>query len=207
MPAVLSKMLERLPFEEIHASRRHRCNESEVLSVPVSMLHTEVPQKRMTTCPRFSWSCHATKEGIREPELAAQLLRLVDPLPNEVLEEMASTGFDTTTVKHWILQEEVHSFNRYLNDATAQLRRMAPNMYIKDKHQATAEMVLKAFRDQVAAQRQKGRSLVCWACREPVVKGRICDRCGIARYCSRACQERDWETHRHVCTRATQFSR
>ena len=207
MPAVLSKMLERLPFEEFHALRRHRCSEPELLCVPASMLHAEVPQKRMTTCPRLSWSCHAAKEGIREPELAAQLLRLVDPLPNEVLKSLVSEGFDATTCKYWILQEEAHSFDRDLNDATAQLRRITRNMYIKDKHQATAQRVLNAFKDKVTAELQKGRSLVCWACREPVVKGSTCGRCRIARYCSRKCQERDWETHRHGCTRATQVSR
>ena len=162
----------------------------------------------MPDCPRLSWSCYAAKRGIEEPELAAQLLRFVNPLPAEAFEAlMASKGFDTTTLKHWILEEEVHALKGYLNDATAQLRRIECKRYREDKNMAKVKRVLNAFQDMVLAARQKGRGLVCWACREPVAKGRTCGECRIARYCSRTCQERDWETHRDLCYKGTQLRR
>ena len=37
----------------------------------------------------------------------------------------------------------------------------------------------------------------CAACGDPAKSK--CNRCGLAKYCSRDCQKKDWTTHRKVC--------
>ena len=200
MPAVLSKMLARLLLEEMAVLDRQLCKKPVAVSVPISMVQPVVPWKCMPWPPRLSWSCYAAKERVQEPELAAQLLRLVDPVPDERVEALATTGFDAITVTHWILVEEVHAFNRHLNDATAQLRRITRNNYVANKHLPTAQRIVQQFQDTVNAERQKGRSLACWNCRIDVDKGKVCGGCRIAWYCSRECQKQDWwETHKDRC--------
>ena len=76
MPAVLSKHLARVPFEDFYSSRGQV---SFVVSVPVAMLQRVVLANRMTR-PGLTWLSYSAKEGIREPELAQGLLDLVNPL-------------------------------------------------------------------------------------------------------------------------------
>ena len=84
MPAVLSKELARVPLEDFYSSRRQV---SSVVSVPVAMVRTIVPEKRMTP-PGLTWSSYSAKEGIREPELAQGLLDLVNPLSWEAQKKL-----------------------------------------------------------------------------------------------------------------------
>ena len=153
MPAVLSKPLARLPLEAIAVLDRQRGKEPDVRSVPVSCLHTVVLLKRLLSPPRLSWSCHAAKKGVQEPELAAQLLRWVDPVPDQRVGRLANLGFDAIAVTNWVLEEEVHALNRHLHVATAQLRRVALNNYIANKHEPAAHRILQQFQDTVKAER------------------------------------------------------
>ena len=118
MPAVLSKQLARLPLEDILSSR---CQWPREMFVPIGALHGLVHQKRLTLLG-MSWSSYSAAEGILEPELAHVLLELVNPLPWEVSNTLASKGCDSTSMTYWILQEEVHAFKRILNQSTAELR-------------------------------------------------------------------------------------
>ena len=196
MPAVLSKHLARLPFEDILSRRRQ---DPRILSLPVGMLHGLVLQKRMTP-PGLSWSSYSAKEGILEPELAQVLLEFVNPLPWEVSNELASKGHKGTSMTYWILEEEVHAFKRVLNNATAELRGICENMSMDKKWLVRARTCLETFENTVAIEVDKGRSLVCWFCQEPVDKGSLCGLCRSARYCSSRCQKKDWKTHRQMCT-------
>ena len=195
MPAVLSKELARVPLEEFYSSRRRV---SSVVSVPVDMLQGLVSQKRMTF-PGLSWSSFAAKEGVREPELAQELLLCVNPLPRDVLEGLASKGHDPSTMIYWTLEEEVHAFREVLNNATADLRDIWQNAAMGEKWVRRARKRIEVFLKAIAIEVDKGRSLACWFCREPVDSGNLCGLCRKARYCSRRCQKNDWETHRQMC--------
>ena len=46
---------------------------------------------------------------------------------------------------------------------------------------------------------------VCWSCQSYKVHLQKCTRCNMARYCSSACQARDWLIHRHECGQLAQF--
>ena len=196
MPAVLSKHLARLPLEDIMSSR---CQCRREMYVPVGALHGLVLHKRLTP-PGLPWSSYSATEGILEPELAHVLLEFVNPLPWEVSNTLASKGHDRTSMTYWILQEEVHAFKRVLNDSTAELRGICENMSMDKKWLVKARACLEAFKNTVAIEVGKGRSLVCWFCQEPVVKGSLCGLCRSARYCSNRCQKNDWKTHRQMCT-------
>ena len=202
MPAVFSKHMERLPFEEICSSRR-RSGEPMIVRLPVSVVHGVVPPKRLTP-PELSWSSYSAKEGIREPELARILLKSVDPLSSvtggDPLHTLSSAGHDRASMTYWILEEHVHAFKRVLNHSTAELRGICDNMSMDKKWLVKASACIAAFKKTVAIERGKGRSLFCWFCREPVSKGKVCGGCRSARYCSDRCQKNDWKTHRHMCT-------
>ena len=202
MPAVLSKELARVPLEDFYSRRRQV---AEVMSVPVCMLQTTVLQKRMTP-PGLSWSSFAAREGVREPQLAQHLLLCVNPLPRDVLEGLASKGHDPSTMIYWILEEEVHAFREVLNNATADLRDIWQNAAMGEKWVRRARKRIKVFLKAIAIEVDKGRSLACWFCREPVDSGNLCGLCRKARYCSRRCQKNDWETHRQMCAGFTQVA-
>jgi len=40
----------------------------------------------------------------------------------------------------------------------------------------------------------------CWACESKEAPTKSCGRCGIATYCSKDCQKKDWPTHKITCT-------
>jgi hypothetical protein len=42
---------------------------------------------------------------------------------------------------------------------------------------------------------------VCWNCGRPALE--TCSGCNLAKYCSRFCQHKDWDTHHRVCTLAS----
>ena len=46
---------------------------------------------------------------------------------------------------------------------------------------------------------------VCWSCQRYKVHLQKCTRCNMARYCSSACQARDWLPHRHECGQLARF--
>ena len=196
MPAVLSKHLGRIPLEAFYCNRRQF---SSVESVPVDAVRTIVPEKRLTP-PRLAWSSYAAKEGIEDPELAQGLLQLVNPLSSEALEDLASKGHDRTSLTYWILEEEVHALKEALNNATSDLRDICQNAAMGEKLLRRARKRIEVFVKAIAIEVDKGRSLVCWFCQEPVVKGSLRGLCRSARYCSNRCQKRDWYTHRQMCT-------
>ena len=203
MPAVLSKHLARMPLEDFYSARRQVSSASRQVSsvvfVPVATLRTIVPEKRITPSA-LSWSSYAAQEGIEDPDLAQGLLQLVKPLSPEVLEKLASKGHDRTSLTYWILEEEVHALKEILNNATSDLRGIYKNAAADEKWLLRARKRQEAFLEAIAIQHTRGRSLVCWFCREPVDTGKLCSFCRTARYCSRRCQKRDWETHRQMCT-------
>ena len=203
MPAVLSKHLARMPLEDFYSARRQvssaRRQISSVVSVPVAALRTIVPEKRITPTA-LSWSSYAAKEGIENPELAQALLQLVTPLSSEVLEGLASKGYDPTSLTYWTLEEEVSGLKEALSNATSDLREISQNTPVSEKGLRRARKRIAAFVKAIAIEIEKGRSLVCWFCREPADAGNVCGLCRTARYCSRRCQKKDWETHRQMCT-------
>ena len=209
MPAVLSKHLARMPLEDFYSARRQvssaRRQVSSVVSVLVATLRTIVPEKRITP-PALSWSSYAAKEGIEDPELAQGLVQLVNPLSSEALEDLASKGHDRTSLTYWILEEEVHALKEALNNATSDLREIYQNAAIGEKWLRRARKRIEVFVKAIAIEIDKGRSLVCWFCREPVDSGNLCGLCRKARYCSRRCQKHDWETHRQMCAGFTQVA-
>ena len=168
------------------------------MSVLVSSLRTIVLEKRITP-PALSWSSYAAKKGIEDPELARGLLQLVNPVSSEALEALASKGHDRSSFAYWILEEEVHALKETLNNATSDLREIYQNAAIGDKWLLRARKRLEAFLKAIAIKGTKGRSLVCWFCREPVDTSNLCGFCRTARYCSRRCQKKDWETHGQMC--------
>jgi len=202
MPAVLSKELARFPLEDFPSSRRQAPEE---MYVPTFMLQTMVPEKRMTP-PGLPWPSFAAKEGVREPELAHGFLLCVNPLPRDVSEGLASKDLDPITMMYWTLEEEVHAFKRLLNNATAELRGIYENKARDKKLLVRARRCVEAFEDAVATEVNKGRSLMCWFCREPVDSGKLCGLCRRARYCSRRCQKNDWKTHRQMCAASAQVA-
>ena len=196
MPAVLSKQLARLPLEDFYAARRQV---SSVVSVPVAALRTVVLEKRITP-PALAWSSYSTNEGIEDPELAQELLALVNPLTSEALEKLVSEGHDRTSVIYWVLDEAVHALKKVLNNATSDLREIWQNAAIGEKRWRRARKRLETFLKAIANEVDKGRSLACWSCQKPVDTGSLCGLCRRARYCSERCQKDDWKTHRQMCT-------
>ena len=203
MPTVLSKHLARMPLEDFYSARRQvssaRRPISSVVLMPVSALRTIVPEKRITPTA-LSWSSYAAKEGIEDPQTAQGLLQLVAPLSPEALEDFASAGHDPTSMTYWILEEEVHALKEALNNATSSLREISQNAAVGETRSLRARNRIAAFVEAIAIEKKKGRSLVCWFCREPADAGNVCGLCRTARYCSRRCQKKDWETHRQMCT-------
>ena len=105
MPAILSKPLARLPLEEMVARGRRRCNASRAISVPISLVRPVVPLRCMEWPPQLDWPSYAAEVGVQDPEMAAYLFSLVDPLANttcpdhdERIGALAASGFDALTV-------------------------------------------------------------------------------------------------------------
>jgi len=47
---------------------------------------------------------------------------------------------------------------------------------------------------------------ICYVCDMYSSNTKICSKCKIARYCSRECQIKDWNEHKHICgTRRRRF--
>ena len=102
--------------------------------------------------PQLDWPSYAAKEGVQDPELAALLLSLVDPLADMTRPDQedrvgafAAAGFDALTVAHWIRTEEVQAFNRHLNHAGAQLRHICPDGHIASHHLLSARRIFRKF--------------------------------------------------------------
>ena len=63
-----------------------------------------------------------------------------------------------------------------------------------------------SFRDPPIVPEGEGGRKLCFAQGCGNAGGSCCSKCAVARYCSRACQQAHWKTHRHECARMTEAS-
>ena len=191
MPAVLSKEVERVPWELMSGIAFTSTHVTCV--VPISLLRSPTGDMEMPLC---SFEEYIQDKGVPLEHVRAAAL-LVDHCIGRHVEKgsLARHGYDERVITCWIQEEETKGFFKMLAKHAKEVEDAVDP--VDDVHR-----VCKAFKREFRSRRKSGlqsRSLWCWHCRTPTNPGKLCGGCKTARYCSELCQRMDWSLHRLDC--------
>ena len=139
---------------------------------------------------------------------------------NESLTKILCTGLlefyelngKARTILHFVAAENVEVSSMllqkicvFINDHAIDEDRLA---YVKKKLHALDKIKFDAIQISIGDPGKKELRCFCWHCGKPLrkrngnkrrKKKQKCRGCGIAFYCSRGCQKKDWILHRKLC--------
>ena len=214
MPAVLSKAVERVPWELLAGKTRSTQCGAKKMTIPVSELHQtcrlDVSTEKMLRGP---FNDYIQDKGVPLEHVRAAAL-LVDhcipsttKTPSGEQRRLYPEG-EEKVWKCWVQEEECKGFFNILARHAKELKEVIDpfdgcNTEVPMALFGDVERLLKAFICEVETRRkaqQITRELWCWHCRSQTNPGQLCGACKTARYCDESCQRMDWIAHRLVCS-------